>query len=75
MKPVIDSMVVSNEFHYKFTKSLFHKVVLWVGIEMQDWDTNTGLNVGKSYIKWEKANLEQAKRLLKKIIRDGNTRY
>lgn len=49
----------------KFPFSKYMKSVLQVGVWCQDWDTNSGHDVGPQYIHWRDANFIQKKQYMK----------
>jgi hypothetical protein len=49
---------------YRFRVGWFSRQVLQVGYYAQDWDTNTGLNIGPEYIDWQDANKYEAETFL-----------
>ena len=45
---------------YRFRSGLFGKQILQIGTLCQDWDTNSGMDEGPSYVSWKDADRYEA---------------
>ena len=68
MVPVIGNYLIKGfEKVYRFRSGYgfaTNKQILQVGLQYQDWDTNTGQDEGPVYVSWKDATRQEAKELI-----------
>ncbi len=72
MAPVIARRTVETKVGYRTRTSLFGKQILQVATKLQDWDTNSGRDDGKSYIVWLDTDEHESAEFFKtRVMRGG----